>query len=157
MQLKVMRKTSKNITRWFFPSQTPPIRLNHHVPTVLLSHTNMQFFRSHCLIFNHPPTPLYIWQPIFPNKVIQVITCLYIRTFLSYVWYNLYCLLPWHPKVRRVSCNNYIFNIIYLIMRYQILLSWGVRNFQMWSVCCQSFANNWSLSSEERDPRHTLD
>ena len=63
--------------------------------------------------------PLQILQPLFPNKVIQLIICLNIRIFLSYVWCDLYHLLTWYPKVCRVSCNNNILNMIYLPLREQ--------------------------------------
>ena len=114
IQLKVVNKTSKNIMRSVCPSQILPLCINHNVLTVLLWHTNLWSFCSHWLIFNFLPMSLQIWKPLLPNKVIQVIIWLDIRNFLSYFVYCLYPLLPWHPKVRRVSCSNYIFNIIYL-------------------------------------------
>ena len=117
VQLKVMIKTSKNITGWFIPSHILPLRPNHHVPTVLLWHANMLFFRIICLMFNYLPVYLHICQPIFPNKVIQVVLCLNRIICLSYVWYNLYHLLPRNPMVWPLSCNNYIFNIIFLPLR----------------------------------------
>ena len=118
-------KNEKIIMRWVCLLQILPLRLNHHVTTLLLWHTNLWILRSRRLRFNHLPMPLRIWQPLLPNKVIQVILFLDIRTGLSYVWYRLYHLPPWHPKVRCVSCNNYIFNILYLIFRYQRMLYRG--------------------------------
>ena len=117
IQLKVMSKMSKNITRWVCPSHILPLCPNHHVPTVLLWHKNMWLVHIFCLRFNHPPMPLHIWQPLLPNKLIQVIICLEIRTCLYYVWYFLYHLLTWHTKFRHVSSKNYIVNIIYLPLR----------------------------------------
>ena len=75
--------------------------------------------------FNHFLMHVHTWQPLFSNKVIQVILCLDIRTCLYYVWYSLYHLPPWHPKVLSVSCNNYIFNILYLPLRQQRLIYMG--------------------------------
>ena len=112
-------KMIENITRWVCQLQILTLQINHHVPMVLLWHVNVWLLCSHFLICNHATLPLQIWQPLFPNKSIQVIICLKVLMFLSYVWYNLYCLLPWHPKVWRVSSNNYISNILYLPFQYQ--------------------------------------
>ena len=120
-----MSKTSKNIMRWVCPSQILPLRLNNRVPTVLFWHKNMLSFHSHCLSFNCPSMPIQIWQPLSLNKVIQLILCLDIITCLSYVWYHMYHLPPWHPKFHSVSFNNYIFNILYLPLRYQCLIYQG--------------------------------
>ena len=120
-----MIKTSKNITRWVCPSQILPLCLNHHVPTLLMWHINMWYFCSLCLSFNHPPMPLNTWHLLIPNNLIQVILFLDIRTWLSYVWYLLCHLPPWHPKVISVSCNNFIFNILYLPLWYQCPLYRG--------------------------------
>ena len=122
-KLKVMSETSKNITRWVCPYQILPLCLNHNVPMVLLWHIDMWSFRSCCLRCNHPPMPLQIWQPLFPNKSTEVILYLKEIICLSYIWYNLYNLLPWHPNVCRVSCNNYIFNILHLSFQWQHSLS----------------------------------
>ena len=119
IQLKIMSKTSKNIMRWVFPSQILPLRINHHVSTVLMWHKSLWSLRGYCLSLHHPPMSLHIWQPVFLNKGTQVILYLNIQVCLSYVWYNLYCLLPWHPTVFQVPFTKYIFNILYLALWWQ--------------------------------------
>ena len=141
--------------RWVCPSQTLPLCLNHHVPMVLLWHKNLQYLCSRYLRFDHPLMPPHIWQPLLPNKVVQVVLWLGVITWLSYVWYHMYHLPPWNPKVRRVPYNNYIFNILYLPLQYKFLLYQGEG-----IIKCDRLAANTlkkcSLSFEERDPHHTL-
>ena len=67
---------------YFVSLQILPLLLNNHLSTVLLWHTNMWLFRSRCLIFNHPPMPLHIWNPLLPNKLVKFIICLNIRISL---------------------------------------------------------------------------
>ena len=70
IQLKLMRKESKNVTRLVWPPHTIPFYLTHHVPMVLLWHTNMWSFWSTCLRLNHIYKPLHFWQLPIPNRII---------------------------------------------------------------------------------------
>ena len=115
-----MSKMSKNIMRWFFPSQILPPCSNSNVVK-----QNMWLIRSCLLRFNIQSMPLQVWHPLHPNQLIIVIIWLNISTHLSYVNYNLRHLLPWYPNVRCVSCNNNILNIIYSHFQYQYLVFRG--------------------------------
>ena len=143
---------SKDITRWVCTSQIIALRLNHHEQTVLVWRTNMWLLLSSCMSFHHLPMPVHIWKPILPNNVIQFILWLNIQIFLSCVWYNLYHPLPQHPKVFCVSCNNYIFNIIYLPFTIATPNISEGRHCCMWLACSQSFSKKLPLLFEDWYP-----
>ena len=103
--------------------QILPLCLKNHVPTILLWHTNMWLFHSRCLIFNCLSIPLQVWHTLLSKYLIILVLWLNIIIRLSYIWYNLYHLLSKHPKVLRVSCKNYILNIIYPYFWRQCTLS----------------------------------
>ena len=90
---------------------------------VMLWHINLRFFQSLRLIFNHHPTPIQFWQPLIPNKLIQLILCLEITILMYNFWYNLYHLLLTHTSVCCVSRNSYIFNMIQLIVQQKCPLA----------------------------------
>ena len=114
IQLKLMSKNNNNITKWFCLPQILPLRLNHHVPKVLLWHIHMWSFCCSCLRWKRPSKPFQICQPFQLNELVQVILCLNKRLCLALIWYDRYHLIPWHPKVWFVSLNNTTLHIIYL-------------------------------------------
>ena len=76
IQLKLMIKISKNVMKWVWLSQIPPICLNLHVPTHVVKTDGLRPFQIFLLIFNHPSIPLQVWQPLIPNQEFQEIICL---------------------------------------------------------------------------------
>ena len=100
---------SKTFTWWIWPPHILPLRLNHHVPMVLLWQKNIISFQSRRLSFNPWSTPLQVCLLLLLNQIMQVILVLRIIIYLSNVWYKLYHTLPRSPKVFCVS-----WKIIYL-------------------------------------------
>ena len=100
--------------------------------------------------------PLHIWKPIFPNKVIQFILCLDIRTCLSCIWYCLYHLLTLYPKVISVSCNNYFFKVLYLPLRYQFLITHIFYVIVLLPICCKTMSTVCRVTVSSPNSKQTL-
>ena len=149
IKLKLMIKMSKNITRWVCPLHIIPLLINNFVTSVRLWHTNPWSFFSVSLRFDHYNMPLQVWKMILSVQVTMVILLWDIIIRLYYVRYNLYHLLPRHPKVWCVSCNNYILNILYLDFY------WNIHFFQRegiiiwyWPVDNYSQTIDWCISRD---------
>ena len=113
---------SRSIIVWVCLPHIIPFCLDHHVQMILLWHKNMWSFWSCFLIFNHPPILLQVLHMILLNMEIPVILWLMVIICLHNVLDSLYYLLPPRPKDFFVYWNDYISNILQLIVKHKFLL-----------------------------------